>query len=120
MRICNRNKQSIYYALYEDSTELVDDYGNATGQITNNYADPIEMRCNVSPARGTADIEQFGANTNYTKTIVTDNMTCPIDEHSILWIGRDTTGPYNYVVTQVARSLNSITYAIKEVNVSGE
>lgn len=120
MRCLARNKQTLYYALYENSTELTDEYGNATGQLDNHYGSPIKVSMNISPARGTADVEQFGANLNYSKTLVTDDINCPIDEHSILWIGKETTEPHNYVVTQVARSLNSVTYAIKEVNVTNE
>lgn len=119
MRCCSRNKQTLYYALYEKSTERVDEYGNATGEPIKTYSAPIEARMNISPARGTADVEMFGINSNYTKTIVTDDINCPISETSILWIDREPTESYNYVVTQVAKSLNSITYAIKEVSVSG-
>lgn len=118
MKCLARNKQTLYYALVSSQTEIVDEYGNATGELNTTYTTPTQARMNVSPARGTVDVEQFGINANYTKTLVTDDMNCPIDESAILWIGTSTSAPYNYKVTQVARSLNSITYAVKEVNVS--
>lgn len=127
MKCSQRNKQTLYYALYQGKTEIVDEYGNATGQFTNTYGSVLRMKANVSPARGTSDIEQFGINANYSKTMVVDEMGCPIDENSILWIGKEPTSthgsvitmnPHNYVITQVAKSLNSITYAIKEVEVT--
>lgn len=118
MRCLKRNQTKIYYALLQDSTEELDEYGNVTGQFDSVYTDPIEIKVNVSPARGTIDIEQFGINANYSRTLVTDDMNCPINENSIIWIGRNTDEPYNYVVVGIAKSINSITYAIREVIVS--
>lgn len=115
MRCLKRNQTTVYYALLQDSIEETDEYGNVTGQFDSVYSDPVKVKLNVSPARGTVDIEQFGINANYSRTIVTDDINCPINENSILWIGRDITEPYNYVVVGVARSINSITYAIREV-----
>lgn len=125
MRMLLKNKRTIYYALYTGKTENVDSYGNKTGEYVENYSAPIELKINVSAARGSLDLEQFGINTQYTKTMVTDDLNCPIDEESILWIDRvpDSNGEagsvkHNYAVVQVAKSLNQITYAIKEVSVS--
>ena len=118
MKCLKRNQTSIYYALLQDCYEETDEYGNVIGQFDSEYSDPVKVKVNVSPARGTIDIEQFGINANYNRTIVTDDLNCPIDENSILWIGRDTDKPYNYVVVGVAKSINSITYAIREVIVN--
>lgn len=118
MRALSRNKQAFYYALYKGKTAIVDANGFDTGDYTVTYDTPVEMRANISPARGTADLEQFGITSNYTHTIVTDDMACPIDQNSVLWIGIPTTAHHNYVVAQVARSLNSITIAIHEVDIA--
>lgn len=123
MRSLNRNKQRIYYSLYSSKTPILDEYGNQTGEYETTYATPVALDINVSAARGTSDVEQFGINTAYTKTMVTNDLTCPIDETTRLWIGREPTDngvevPHNYVVVMVAKSVNSITYAIKEVSVS--
>lgn len=118
MRTLNRNKQTFYYALYEGDEETYDEYGNITGEPVKKYSDPIMMRANISPAKGTADVEQFGIDADYTKTICTDEVGCPIDENSILWIGTSTTETHNYVVSRVARSINSVTYAVREVKTS--
>lgn len=120
MRCNSRNKQTLYYALFVGKTENVDEYGNVIGEFTIEYTEPIKAKMNISSARGTADVEQFGINSNYTRTLVTEDMNCPIDKDSILWIDKNPEEePHNYVVTQVAKSLNSITYAIKEVSVDG-
>ena len=127
MRSLIQNKQKIYYALFDKKTAILDEYGNKTGEYEVSYKTPVEFHINVSAARGTADVEQFGINLNYTKTMVTNDLSCPIDENSVLWVGKDafetveevtTVTPHNYVVVSVARSINSITYAIREVTVT--
>ena len=117
MKALSRNKQKIYYALYLGETEIQED-GYYTGERQVSYSDPVEMKANVSPARGEADVQIFGVTENYTKTIVTTDMGCPIDTMSRLWIGVEPTSPYNFVVVRVAKSLNSIAYAIREVSAS--
>lgn len=121
----NRNRKTFYYSLYLSKVENEDAQGNKTGTYTTNYSAPVEMYANISASRGTTDTEMFGINTAYTKTIVTDNVNCPISEDTILWIDRtpDSNGEsgeikHDYAVVQIARSLNSITYAIREVSVS--
>ena len=129
MRSLNRNKQKIYYSLYSSKTPILDEYGNQTGEYETTYATPVALDINVSAARGTSDVEQFGINLNYTKSMVTNDLTCPIDETSRLWVNKypfvldDNNNvvsitPHNYVVVSVAKSINSITYAIKEVSVT--
>lgn len=118
MRSLARNKQKIYYALYTGKEEVRDEYGNLVGEPQLTYGSPVEYNINVSAARGTADVEQFGINTVYTKTMVTNDLNCPIVETTRLWIDREPTEPHNYVVVMVAKSINSITYAIKEVSVT--
>ena len=118
MRCQRRNEQTIYYALYEGFVPFVNSKGIDTGEKTQVYTAPISMQASVSAAKGSADVEMFGIDTPYTKTVVTCDLECPIREDSVLWIGADpVTEPYNYVVVRIARSLNSITYAVREVDV---
>lgn len=119
MKDLSRNKKTFYYALYMGKTEDIDEFGNRTGQYVPTYTSPMLYRANISPARGTADLEQFGINSNYTKVIVTSDMECPFTETTRLWIGIAPTESYNYVVTQRAESINSISFAIREVTTSG-
>ena len=120
MRTLNRNKQTIYYALYQGSTDEVDSYGDYTGEKTPYYSEATALEANVSAARGTADSELFGINVNYSRTVCIEELDCPIAEDTILWVNNDpTTDPYDYVVVAIAKSLNNIVYAIQEVKVSG-
>ena len=119
MRTLEINKQPMWYALYEGKTEVIDDYGNHTGVFELQYSDPVYYPVNMSQSRGTADVDEFGINANYDRTFVTTDMNCPIKEDSIIWFGKNpTTDPHNYVVYQIANSLNSITIAIRGVDVS--
>lgn len=115
MRNLCRNESTVYYALYDGETEAVDADGLYTGVIVPTYESPVAIRASVSAARGTADLDLFGVNVSYTKTVIVDDISCPIDEHTRLWIGVDTTEPHNYEVVAVAKSLNHITYAVKQV-----
>ena len=124
MKIMERNKQSFYYCLYTGKTAVVDAEGNETGESSLAYSTEVLMKANVSAATGYAQIEQFGSNEQYDKVIVTDDLSCPIDENSVLFIDKapaydnDGNPLYDYVVKRVAKSLNSVSYAISKVKVS--
>lgn len=121
MRNIERNKSDYYYSLLEKETPHTDEYGNEDGTFENVYSTPVKARANISSASGYAQAEQFGTAIQYDKVIVTDDMSCPIDENSVLWldtIPEDSSTPYNYIVKRVAKSLNAISYAITRVDVS--
>lgn len=119
MKGLKRNKVAFYYALYEGLKEVTDDDGNYTGEQTETYKEPVKMKASVSSGTGSSSIEIFGNYADYDKTLITDDITCPIDENTILWL--DGTSPedskYNYIVKRVAKSLNNISYAISKVDV---
>ena len=125
MRCMARNKATFYYALYTGQTEIVDEYGNATGEYSVMYGTPTKALGNVSAAQGEMQTRQFGDSESYDKVIVLDDVNTPIDEYSILWVdtlphlngnGINET-PHDYVVKKVARSLNSVSIAISKVSV---
>lgn len=125
MRTLLRNKRKFWYANYDSQTIAVDENGYETGEQIVQYTEPVEFEANISAARGTADLDAFGINSNYSKTIVTDDLTLPIDKNTILWVdckpddnGEAGAIKHDYVVVAVARSLNSLTIAIKEVSAS--
>lgn len=135
MRDLNRNKQRVWYAVHQGEAEIFDSTGLATGQYAVKYSDPKMVRLNVSAAQGDTTTRQFGEEERYDKVIVTSNKDLPIDEYSILWIDRepelDRNGhltldenenvvtPHDYIVGRVAKSLNSVAYAVRKVTVSG-
>lgn len=120
MRSLERNKQSVYYANLTRATPILDEYGNETGQFQTHYTKPVELRINVSAARGETYLRQFGDSLEYDRVLVTSDMNVPITESSVVWIDEsDTRKPHNYVVKAIARGLNSVSYAIKRVDVRG-
>lgn len=122
MRNLNRNERTIYYALYTGETEQLDSNSLYTGEVVASYSTPVALNASVSASRGTADLDLFGINTSYTKTVIVDDIDCPIDEHSRLWIDREPTDgnglpvAHNYEVVQVAKSLNHIAYAVQQID----
>lgn len=127
MRGLVRNKSKFYYATYIGETEILDEYGNRTGEYKISYSEPKVYFANISPAQGRIEDRQFGTSENYDKVIVLDDRNVSIDEHSILWVDSlpnlkedgTTDTPHDYCVKQVARSINGVSIAIKKVNVNG-
>lgn len=125
MRGMEQNKQSFWYALYERSEPILDEYGNEVG-LKPVYGSPIKSSGNISTARGSTEVGQFGAIAVYAKTINPMPIDCPIDESSVLWVDNvpavmedgKTVTPYDYVVTRVSRSINHKAYTIKKVDVT--
>ena len=123
MNTLKRNQRTFYYCLYEDKETSYDEYGNEAGERVI-YAEPVEMKANISQATGQSNTEQFGNLESYDKVIVTDWMECPIDENSVLFIDKEPeysledNPMFDYIVRRVAKSLNSVSIAVKKVNVS--
>lgn len=124
MRVMERNKSAYWYLLYDRKEPVKNEEGHETGDTRVVYKEAVKRRDNVSAATGSAQVEQFGNFISYDKVIVTDDLTCPIDENTVLFIDKspeydDDGNPlYDYIVKRVARSLNSISYAVSKVTVS--
>ena len=135
-RMCFRNMQEFWYALYDDTVETYDEYGNQIGTSAS-YGNPVQACANISPAKGNVIARQFGDDDNYDKVIVTGDRDTPIDEYAVLWIDTvpelDETGalkvnangeivtPWDYIVRKVGRGLpnyGSTVIAVSKVNVS--
>lgn len=123
MRSLKRNEQTFYYALYGTEVEEVDDEGNYTGEVKIGYGNPVKVEENISASRGEASTEQFGISLDYDKIVCSCDATLPIDETTILWVDTKpvlsengaTKTKHDYIVKKVAKSLNSVQYAIKKV-----
>ena len=125
MKTLTRNKIRIYYANYIGKQPMEDEYGNLTGEYKISYDRPFALMANVSAARGESTTRQFGESVSYDRIIVLDNPAFPIAETSILWIDTPpvieadgtTKTPHDYIVKQVATSLNSVSIAVSKVSV---
>ena len=125
MKTLTRNKVRIFYANYHDKTPIKDEYGNLTGEYEIIYDNPVAVMANVSAARGESTTRQFGEDVRYDRIIVFADPAFPISETSILWIDTppeitedgSTDTPHDYIVKQVATSLNSVSIAVSKVSV---
>lgn len=119
MRDLQRNLQPVFFKLYEGDEEIIDQYGNSTGQFKPKYSALKSAMLCVSPNKGTSETEQFGSIEDYDRTMTTSDPDCEIEEDTVLWVdGADTAGPWNYIVKQRAPWKNSVSYAIQQVTVS--
>lgn len=124
MRCLRRNKQLFYYSQYQGTEEMQDEHGIKTGEYKKVYVNPTPIEAHISPATGQSQTEQFGNLIQYDKVIVIDDVNCPIDENTVLYIDSppecDDCGypTPDYLVTKIARSLNSVAIAISKVTVS--
>lgn len=162
MRNLKRNKETVYYALYQGMSETMKD-GLYTGGKTKEYGNVVSAEMTTSPQRTAygfvcevVSMEFFGKDKPYSKSMWTEDMDCPIDEETIVWLGLGDISGYdsdseyevgdlaiydgkiyectatvdepsdfdpsywseyrhNYIVVGIAKSLNVITYALKEV-----
>lgn len=112
-----RNKRSFWYSLYQGAVDVTDGNGYLTGEKAISYTEPVEAEANISRATGITFTEEFGTEADYDKVIVTFDMSCPIDEHSVLYldITPGTGVEPDYIVQRVSKSLNSISIACKKV-----
>ena len=125
MRALLRNKILIHYANYSGKTPVTNEAGRLTGEYEISYTNPIAVRANVSAARGESTTRQFGDDVSYDRIIVLDDPKFPIAESSVFWIDTppeiqedgSTKTPHDYIVKQVAPSLNSVSIAVSKVNV---
>ena len=137
-----RNLKPVYYCLYHGQKNILDNDGYETGEKKVIYGDPAKLMCNISPASGAAQMELFGVIENYDKILITDDINCPINENTVLYVDEAPVqafhlqlqfpispfgnvgiaaalkNPYEYVVKRVAKSLHHISYAVSKVKVS--
>ena len=122
MRSLERNKKTLYYALYDEEIPVKDEYGNETGETTAGYHNPVKIRARVGINRGSVEEYPAGILLDYTRTIVSDKKY-PITETSILWVDTlpvfkqdgSTDTPHDFKVVKIAPDINVHQYAIKKV-----
>lgn len=123
MRCLLKNKVPFWYSLYEESAPITDENGLLTGENTTLYSEPVRAWANISPASSAAVVQPFGTDIRYDKVIVMADPKFPIDEHSLLCLDGEPVCDSNgnmtpdHIVVRVSRSLNSVSYAVRQVKV---
>lgn len=120
---CDENGDIVYIEV--DGEQIPVEIGSAPG-----YNAPVLFYANISSGRGDAQADVFGSSVDYTRTISTTDMTCPIDELSLIWINNrveyNTDGTVNpdsadyKVAAYPAKSLYNIVIAIKKLPEDGK
>lgn len=114
-----RNMSTVWYKVYAGQQEIVDADGNKTGSFQDTYGPLKSAQLMVSPNKGDAALELFGTLLDYDRSLVSADISLPIDEQTILWLdGAPTTGPYTHYVKRRAPWKNSVVFAAKQVEVS--
>mgnify|MGYP004672184543 FL=1 len=139
MRSLKKNMQKLYFATYSEEIPVyeTDDDGNIKYVEIDGVKEPIpigtapgynkpqEFYANISAGKGDVQADVFGSSVDYSRTISTCDMDCPITKLTRLWIGREPQynedgsvngDSANYeVAAPPAKSLNGIVIAIKEL-----
>ena len=139
MRSLKKNMQKLYYATYSEEIPVydTDDDGNIKYVEIDGVKEPIllgtapgynkseEFSANISAGKGDVQADVFGSSVDYSRTISTCDMDCPITKLTRLWIGCEPQynedgsvngDSANYeVAAPPAKSLNGIVIAIKEL-----
>ena len=118
MRTLDRNRREIWYAQYEGKEAIRDENGLLTGDYKLLYGEPQKLLLNYSAGVSRINLTTFGISEDYDRAMVTTDLDCPIEKMTRLWLGIEPAKPYNYVVSGKADSINSILYALKEVEVT--
>ena len=139
MRSLKKNKQKLHYATYSDEIPVYETDGDGKIKYTEvdgelvpiqigimaGYNKPVVFYANISAGKGDVQADVFGSSVDYSRTISTCDMDCPITKLTRLWIscepqynedGSVNGDSANYeVAAPPAKSLNGIVIAIKEL-----
>jgi len=139
MRSLERNKQTLYYALY--GAKIIEYEKDENGNIlyvdidgvqvpiekgvTTGYSAPVLFKANISAGKGDSETAVFGTSLDFTRTISSCNMNLPIKQTSLIWYettpilnadGTANKDSADYsIAAPIARSLNSLTIALKAI-----
>lgn len=92
MRNLAINERRFWYALYVGKEDVLDENGDATGDVVEKYSAPVEFWAVISPGRGynagfagTAHKAIFGIDIDSERRITTTDLSIPITATSLIW-----------------------------------
>jgi hypothetical protein len=80
-----RNSREMYYAIFIDAEDILDDNGDYVGSTTEGYSEPVKFEAHLNAGRSSSRDDMFGVNVDYDRTITTVEMSLPISETSLIW-----------------------------------
>ena len=123
MRNLLKNKTKLVVLNYEGERNVVDSEGFLTSEKEVVYSKPITFMAHISGARGSSQVEMFGTDISYDKTIIITKQEFDkfkITENSVLFVDMQpsydgNTPKYNYRVSRIAQTINEVAIAISKV-----
>lgn len=117
------NKSLFYFLNYVSEEKAKDSDGNYTGEAIITYTRPRMFMGHISGAKGSSQVEVFGTDINYDKTILLTKkefIKTKINENSVFFIDKKvkydgTTPLYDYRVRKIAQTPNEVLIAIEKV-----
>lgn len=121
MRNLLKNQTVIKALNYLGTEAVLDNDGYLTGEKKVKYSPVIVFRGHISGARGVSQVEIFGTDISYDKTIVISKDLfdkLKFNENTVFFIGikvkfENGTPLYNYRVSRIAETLNEVVIAVK-------
>lgn len=119
MRLAEKNKTKLYYALYSSNIKIVDANGDFTGGTTPGYESPIMFKGNIISKGGTTDIEDFGKAVDYDSVLELERDKYPFDVQTLIFETEPSLpivkANADYTIDALGSSLNLTKYALKSV-----
>ena len=117
------NKTKIIALNYKSEQDVLGGDGYYTGEKTIEYTKPITFYAHISGARGSSQVEIFGTDVSYDKTIVLSKSEfdkLKITENSVFFIEKKptydgTTPLYDYRVSRISITINEVVIALQKV-----
>lgn len=143
MRSLKKNMRSLWFSTYSEEIPVYDrdeggniKYVDVDGELIPvilgtqpGYNAPVLFHANISSGKGSVQDSPFGSDVDYTRTISTTDMACPIDELTKIWIENEpqynSDGTVNAdsadykVAAYPAKGLYNIVIAIKKLPKGG-
>jgi len=123
MRNLNKNKTELIALNYVGKVEVVDSQGYKTGEYSIVYGDELYFKAHISGAKGNSNVEIFGTDIAYDKTIIVDRNLFDklgLNENSVFFVDKKPvyqgeTPLYDYKVARISKTLNEVAIAISQV-----
>lgn len=118
------NKTKHYVLNYKTEEMVKDSDNNYTGETKISYTKPIMFMGHISSARGSSQVEMFGVDVMYDKTLILTKKEfekLKITENSVFFIDKkpmfdDSNTPlYDYRVERIAQTINEVAIALTRV-----
>lgn len=125
MRNLMINKSLVNYLNYKGQVAVEDENHKLTGEKTIEYSTLKKIYAHVSSAVGSSQVDSFGTEINYDKTILLTRdefEETQINENSVFFLdkkpefNKDNAPLYDYHVVRIAKTINEVVIAVKKVD----